>query len=290
MINDLLSEGVLVAAVALVTMPLLARRFSRAFRPVELTRYNSATMGTGMALLLTALVICAVPVVTSLAGAGLTDRHFFPGDAVIGWISAVIAVTLIAAGAIGRRRSRAVERRLVVEPSIGVHVARPRYELVVLPSQQPMAYAVGGEHPQVVLTSGLIATLTVTELVSVVEHEAAHIRLGHRRHLAVIAMLDPLASWMPPVRRLLEVTRLALERAADSATTNRSATRSALLRLNGVSTAPGIAAFTAGDVVNRLEALSMPEVSPNASIRAGLYLTAVSLWAASIAALWLFWF
>lgn len=290
MISDLLAEAVLVAAVALVTMPLVVRRFARAFRPVELTRYNSTTMGAGMALVLTALVVCAVPVVSAVVGADLIDRHFFPGDAVIGWISALIALALVAVGIVGRRRSLEIERRLMVEPTVGVHVVRPEFELVILPAERPMAYAVAGDHPQVVLTTGLMATLTVTELVSVVEHETAHIRLGHRRHLAIISLLDPLASWIRPIQRLLEVARMALERAADAATTDRSATRSALLRLSGVSSAPGIAAFTAGDVVERVEALAMPTSPHGGIIRTLLYAVAGCLGVASLIALLLFLF
>lgn len=229
MISDLLSESLIVATIGLVAMPLVARRVRTAFRPVELTRYNAVTMSSGVVLLFVALVVCAAPVVVALGGVSVFDRHFFPGDTAIGWLSAAAAMMLIGTMVVGYRRVRAVEARLRVEPSVGEHLALPRYDLVVLALDQPMAYAIGGYHPQIVISRGLLNRLSVSELVSVVEHEAAHISLRHRLHLTLIGMIEPAASWFVPVRRLVEAFRFALEHAADSRTTDRLATRRALL-------------------------------------------------------------
>ncbi|MEZ5175167.1 MAG: M48 family metalloprotease [Acidimicrobiia bacterium] len=290
MIQDLLAEGVLVATIGLVAMPLVSRRFRTAFSPTQLTRYNSVTMITGLALLLVALVACAVPVARAIAGVELPDRHFFPGDAIVGWVSAAVAFVVVGSFAIGYRRTRNLERILAVEPSLGIHIDRGDHELIILATAHSIAYAVGTrQHRQIVISEGLMAKLSVRELVAVVEHEAAHLRLGHRSDLALIAMVEPLSVVLAPLRRLTEVARAGLERAADAATSDHAATRSALLTLSGMNPHPGVAAFTSGDLADRVDALAIAE-TPNAALRAALYAVASTLAGVSAWTLVRFWF
>ena len=288
MIASVLSEAVLLATIALGAMPLVARRFRDTFGTVELTRFNAATMSSGMLLLFIALVACAVPVVAAITGASVADRHFFPGDTLVGWFSGLTAMTLIAIAAIGTLRTNRIGRRLTIEAAIGYHIERHGYDLVVLDSSDSVAYAVNKSTPQVVLTTGLIAELAVDELVSVVEHEAAHIRLNHKNHLRLVGLLEPVAA-LRPAGRLINTHRLSLERAADRATSNHAATASALLKLTGVRVAAGVAGFTAGDVIDRLEALNgAPHASANAT-KVMLYGIAASLILLSVTTLAAFW-
>jgi hypothetical protein len=289
MSSDILSEALIVATIALVGMPLVARRVRTAFRPVELTRYNAVTMSSGVVLLFVALVVCAVPAVIALGGGSVLDRHFFPGDAIVGWLSATAALVLIVTTVVGYRRVRDIEARLWIEPSIGAHFSLAGFDLVALSVNEPMAYAIGGPHPQVVITSGLLDRLSVPELVSVVEHEMAHISLNHRLHMTLVGMIEPAASWFYPVRRLVEAFSFALEHAADSGTSDRSATRRALLAVNGVSAPVGVAAFSAGNVVERLDALGRDEMPPRASARALMYALAMALGGISLTTLIVFW-
>ncbi len=285
MSGDVLSEALIVATIGLVAMPLVARRVRTAFRPVELTRYNAVTMSSGVLLLFVALVVCAAPAIIAVGGGSMLDRHFFPGDTVVGWLSAATAAMLITTMVIGYRRVRRVEARLRIEPMIGEHFRLAGYDLVVLSTRQPLAYAIGGRRAQVVITQGLLVDLSVPELVSVVEHESAHISLHHRLHLTLIGMLEPAASWFLPVRRLVEAFRFALEHAADSRTSDRSATRRALLTVSGAPAVAGVAAFTAGNVIDRLDALVGEEVSPRASTRTLMYASAVMLGGIALTAL-----
>lgn len=288
MTADLLSESVLVATLALVAMPLVAHRVRASFRPVELTRFNASTLGGGLALLTVALIACAIPVVLAVTGTAVADRHFFPGDEVIGWISAGAVVAIALTTMLSLRRTRRIGRRLTIEPYIGFHIPRDGYHLVVLDSDELLAYAVNEGDPQVVITTGLVDILEVGELVAVVEHETAHLELNHRIHLRLIGILEPLAR-LRPVGQLIAATRLALEVAADSATSDRSNTRSALLRTAGVKPAHGVAAFTAGDMMQRVEALD-PAGSPHSQrARPLLYLLAFSLASISTATLVVFW-
>ena len=288
MITDVLSEAVLLATLALVAMPMIARKVRTAFRPTELTRFNASTLGSGLVLLTVALIACAVPVILALTGTALADRHFFPGDTAVGWISAGAVVTLVATAVIGITRTTRIERRLHIEPSVGLHLRRHDYTIVVLSSDNPIAYAVGHRHPQVVLTTGLISSLEVEELVSVVEHEAAHLQLNHRLHLRLISVVEPL-SRIKPIEKLASSLRLALELAADAATSNQRATRTALLKTSGVAVVPGLAAFAAGDIIDRIEALDEEADTRSSGTRNALYLVAASLVAMSISTLAVFW-
>ncbi|MCL1602065.1 MAG: M56 family metallopeptidase [Actinomycetia bacterium] len=283
------SVALIVATVSLVAMPLLARRVRAAFRPVELTRYNAVTMSSGVVLLCIALVVCAVPVIVAVGGGSMLNRHFFPGSSIVGWFSAITAVTLIVTMGIGYRRVRKVEDRLRIEPSVGVHFTLAGHELVVLSAHQPLAYAIGGHHPQVVITDGLLEQLSVPELVSVVEHEAAHLSLNHRLHLTLVGMLEPVASWFFPTRWLVDALASALEHAADSQTTDWFATRRALLAISGAPAVAGVAAFTAGNLVDRLDALGGHQATPDTPIRTLMYASAMMLGGISLTTLVVFW-
>lgn len=289
MIREILPELLIVATASLVALPLLALRVKSAFRPVELTRYNAVTMTSGLTFLLIALVLCAVPIVASIGGGSVISRHFFPGGAAIGWVSALGASVLLITLLVGVRRAWRVESRLLVEPDIGEHYHHGTHELVVLDLAEPLAYAIGGRTPQVVITTGLADLLSDSEIVSVVEHEVAHIDLDHRPHLILVGMLKPLASVFGPVRRLMEAALLALETAADSKTSDSRSTRSALLKLSGVPATPGIAAFTAGDVVARLDALAATDRPVDKTARILMWGTAAGLVAISLGNLVVFW-
>ncbi|KAA3641732.1 MAG: hypothetical protein DWP92_00740 [Armatimonadetes bacterium] len=289
MIRELLPEMLVVATAGLVALPILARRVRAAFRPIELTRFNAATMSSGMILLLVALLLCSVPLVVTIGGGSVIDRHFFPGGALVGWVSALGVVLLMVAFSVGFRRAWEVETRLTIENGIGVHHDMGAYGLVILDAEQPLAYAIGGHDPQVVITTGLVEILTPSEVAAVIEHEAAHISLGHRPHLILVGMLRPIAAMFAPARWLVDAALLALETAADSRTTDLVSTRGALLKLSGVAAAPGVAAFTAGDVVARLNAMAELDQPLAKPARAIMYAMACGMVGISLTTLVVFW-
>ena len=288
--SSLLSEAVLVTTAGLVSLPLLSHRFRRALRPNEHVRFNTATMVAGLVLLEVALLVCAVPVIAGLWSGPSLDRHFFPGDTAIGWVSATLAILLAGSVAFGAIQLRRAEARLRIEPWVGLHEQRDGYDLVVLEMEQPLAYAVAGRARLVVITSGLVDRLSDAELDAVVAHELAHLRLGHRRALAVLAAAEAIAMLVRPLRRVMAAARFAIEHAADAATNDHSATRRALQKLGGVDVTPAVAAFTAGEVADRIHALSTPPtIRPGWRIRAGLYTAASGMAAMSVAVLVAYW-
>ena len=91
-------------------------------------------------------------------------------------------------------RSGLRHRRLRVQPS-------PHSELVVLPIDQPTAYAVPGRPGHIVVSRGMLRALDDDERRVLLAHERAHLRLRHDQYLrlvdiavAVVPLLAPMAS------------------------------------------------------------------------------------------------
>lgn len=85
----------------------------------------------------------------------------------------------------------------------------------VLPAAEPLAYAGGVLRPRAVVTTGLLDLLDPTEREAVLEHEGAHLRLGHPRLLLLGAAVARAYRFLPPVRRTWAGLRRELEAAAD---------------------------------------------------------------------------
>jgi hypothetical protein len=290
-VSEILAEAVLVSTAGLIALPLVTRRFRRSFRRSEHARFDAAAIGGGLVLLEVALVACALPAVASALGIEVSDRHFFPGEDVIGWISAVAATALAASVIFGYQRFRRADARLLVEPSIGCHEDRGWFELVTLDSALLLAYAHDGEHRQVVITSGLVSLLTLSELRAVIDHELGHLRQGHQRFLGLAAALDPAARIVPLLGRIIDNLRLSIEFCADDAVRDRAAARRALIRLSFPGPPQPAAAFAAADIAERVEALGeLPRSGSSGVPRRLLYTTAGTFVAVSLAALLVYWF
>ncbi|SEG69532.1 Peptidase family M48 [Thermomonospora echinospora] len=122
----------------------------------------------------------------------------------------------------------------------------------------PIALAIPGRRGGVLVSRGLLTELTSPELRVVFEHEGSHLRHRHHRYLAAGALA---AGLLPPLRRLDERLRLAVERWADEDAAEavgdrvlvaRTVARVALARSQGWGAVPG---FAESGVVQRVEAL-----------------------------------
>ncbi len=106
----------------------------------------------------------------------------------------------------------------------------------MLPTVVPLAYSVDGPDPQIVLSTGLVASLADDQLAAVVAHERAHIRHGHGRWLRAAATAASTLRWWPPAHRSHRILRAAIERWADETASRgdahaRHALRSALIEV-----------------------------------------------------------
>ncbi len=87
--------------------------------------------------------------------------------------------------------------------------------LIVIPTDEVVAFASGIRKPRVIVSSGLLNLLEPPEQDAVIEHELAHLHLGHPRILFLGATIALAYSWLPPVHRAFNGLRRELEAAAD---------------------------------------------------------------------------
>lgn len=110
------------------------------------------------------------------------------------------------------RRARQLARP---DSWLGYHERHPGHELVVIPTDSFLAYAIDGSPPQIVISEGLCDRLDDDMIGFVIAHERAHLRLRHRRYLLVAAVVDALCGAISLIARSTLALRLAVERAAD---------------------------------------------------------------------------
>jgi Zn-dependent protease with chaperone function len=266
----------------LLALPGALRSLGARLSPSEWCRSVSCCLRGGRLAIHAGLALAAVPVALGAVGADhlahachRTLTAGLPGPAVVGWL----AVGLLADSALaslGRRREdRAALTRLRAEPWLGRHRDDDGVDLVTLPCADQVAYAVPGRRGlagQIVVSSGLAATLDDEELRSVLRHERAHLRHGHHRPLRLARDLEARFGWLPAVRASAATLRLAVERAADEdaaavSPDARPAVRRALVKATALALGP-VPAFTdAGTVAPRLRALAAPPPDPTVAAR-----------------------
>ena len=150
----------------------------------------------------------------------------------------------------------------------------------MLQTDVPVALAVPGRRGGVLVSRGLMAALDPAELGVVFQHEGSHLRHNHHRYLAAGALA---AEMLPPLRRLNERMRFALERWADEdaaeAVGDRELVARTIARVALLQPRPGsgpLGAFADSGVVRRVEALMAtapgrnPIVGPMSLLGTGL--------------------
>lgn len=251
-------------------------RLWRALRPRTVLRQVAACLVVSVLLTYTGLMLLAAPALAGLRphpGLLAMCRRLLIGPGPLGTLGTCAAASLVAvslASLVMRMwRSRRDRRDLRIEFGLGHHEPRPGYDLVTLPSHVPLAYSLGGRHPQVVVSHGLRSRLGERELAAVVAHEAAHLRGRHDRWLALASLLETALWFAPWARPTLATLRLALERWADdeaAGAVGRKALRAALVVTATAGAAPlpsQVAALTSDDgLATRLALLSDEAARP----------------------------
>lgn len=138
-------------------------------------------------------------------------------------------------------------------------------DLCVVDSPHPDAYALPGRPHRIVVTTGMLRSLSPAERQALFAHERAHNAGGHYRFLLAAELA---AHCHPCLRRVRDRVQLAAERAADEAAatavgdrhlTARAIARAALAAHASPSTRPDFAsAATTGPVPQRVAALLAP--------------------------------
>jgi Zn-dependent protease with chaperone function len=128
----------------------------------------------------------------------------------------------------------------------------------IVASAQPLAYAVPGRPGHVVVSVGMIRSLSADERRVLFAHEHAHLRLGHHRFLAAGEVA---AAALPVLRPLLRQLRFATERWADEAAAHEIGDRALVARAIARAALAGQPAgvqpltFTGSGVAARVDAL-----------------------------------
>lgn len=232
-----------VAGLVLASLPALVRRLGLRLPVREWSALCLIALVGAAALVESALIAWATPAVFDAIGLhdlakscasmlGLVGVIGWPGSAFA--FSVAIVLPVLAVRNVRRLRGRT--HSVWIEAELGEHDHRGDVEIVLLPTAAPLAYSVDGPDPQIVLSTGLVASLADDQLAAVVAHERAHIRHEHGRWLRAAAVAASTLRWWPPAQRSHRILRAAIERWADEAASHgdasaRHALRSALIEV-----------------------------------------------------------
>ncbi len=269
-----MSNLFLPATLVLLTLPAFLARWGRSVAPQVRARLQAGVLAAGLGFLALALLSAAAPTVVCSVRhqhldplCELAASHAPAGGAFTGWLALALALVLVGAAARGIWKGWRTQRDLRVESWIGAHDAFGAHELVVLPSETPIAITVPGRPGQIVLSRGILDTLDSRESSAVLRHEEAHLNYRHWRYFAVCSAAAASVGWMPFVGRSVGALRLSLEQWADRVAAESLGTGAPVasaLRL--IATAPPLASNAMSfspveTVAARLRALENPQVS-----------------------------
>lgn len=211
--------------VALLTVPAAAVHSS--VGAALTVRTASTAIVAGFSAVLAGLVLAAVPLLIRLHDGQASMEHqgaidhlspvglggWLAAAALAAWGTALAARSMLRSGR-ARRRAR-IPSWAHSQSTSALHGC----DVVVADRRERFAFAVPGTEPQIVLSRGLVDALSATEAHAVACHEAAHIRLGHHRHLAVFNTYLVLWGVVPGASTVAARLRRAVEEWADDVAT-----------------------------------------------------------------------
>lgn len=278
------------AAFVLASLPVLLHRAGRRLPPAEWTMLCVVALAGAVVLVEVALLLLAAPIVFSIVGldslAAACEDMLGPLAAIGQWIGPAAAAAALALPAVVVYQWRRISGRsaaLWIEPGLGRHEPGADFELVVLPTDEALAYCVARPWGQVVVSEGLVRRLPPDQLAAVMAHEQAHLACRHGAMLRLTATAAKVLAWWPPARGSDRVVRSAIEQWADDVAINgdhrrRRALRSALLSLAMVEPPRGVPAFSPAEATaDRVVALEGDDADERAApmMRLGMYLPGV---------------
>lgn len=271
---------VLALGFGLLLLPGAAVRRWAGLSPRDWSRLNDASLRLGLWGLRAGLAMAAAPTVLFTLGieeAAATCHQLFgpapAGGLPGGWLSLTALGGLEVRMWQSRRRTATTAELLRVEAWLGRHSSVRGVDVVFIPIDEPLAYAIDRPDPQVVISDGLARVLTDDEVDAVVRHELSHLTHGHQRHLTLAAAVGSALGWLPAIRRSLDALTLGVERWADEDAAaarpmERSLVRSALMKVTSSMLLP-VPSFSEGcTILDRLIALERDAPQPTASARA----------------------
>lgn len=220
----------------------------------------TVALATGLLLCLTAVVALAEVPPTSVLGHwsphALRDSIHMPPE--VGAVGGTIATLLVCSAAVHALRVAAQARRssaaaAVLPPAGG--------DLVLVNDDSAIAYAIPGRHHRIVVSTGMLRTLSATQRRALLAHEAAHLRQHHHIYVQLGRLAAAANPLMRPVSHAVD---LAVERWADEVAAREIGDRRAVahaLAAAALAHAPAPGGALAGaqtDIIDRIRVLLAP--------------------------------
>ncbi len=261
--------AIVAVGIAFLILPGALRESLTRAKPQFWARIAAGSLITGATLLAVGLLAMAMPTLLTSIGAhhlAALCRRLIHDTLALGHPGGITAAVFLlvigiraAGGMMAIRRSR---QATLLEHWVGTHHPGEGHDLVVVPTDTPIAMSSSLPRAQIILSTGLVKSLRQEEVEMVVRHELSHIRGRHHRYLELATVIENTLGWLPPVRSSTQVLRLGLERWADEEAAGpdpaaRRALRSALLRTTGLHVMPGYATLGTPEMLTcRAQALA----------------------------------
>lgn len=268
-----LPAGALLGVVAAPLARRLGPRASARLLPLTAILVAASTLVALAAVAV--LVLARVAEIAEIGRISVPALPAGPGEVPLP-VGVGVGVTVAFSLGVAGRRAVRVLAETVQAHRVCRHLVRRSDGVHLLDDDCPRAFAVAGPTGRVVVSSGMIRSLSGPEQAAVLAHERSHLRRRH--HLGLLAV-QVAAAADPLLRPLLAVTALAVERDADedAAVTvgDRRVVALALARAGLAGAAAGRSAAgraaapasglgaAVGDVPLRVEALLAPPVRPH---------------------------
>jgi Zn-dependent protease with chaperone function len=208
------SAGAAVLTAVLSPLVLTVGRWQLLHPRAALTAWFVAFfLGLSLAAAAVAGSVMAAVTVSEVASHGQAVLVTAGGWLGLGAFGAVIAfVATSAADSTGAEQSSQVAAALAKSRE-----ERGGFTLVRFRCDQPIACAVPGKHPEILLSTAMEETLTVSQLQAVLAHECAHLRQWHGWAVRIAQINALCLPRVLPGRALQRATVLLIELAADDA-------------------------------------------------------------------------
>lgn len=224
---------VIVGTAALAVPAVSSWMLSPRLTPAHHARWSALSLVLGAATVETGLILHSLPTVAYLIGSSARPgdsviAHVSPGGVVAGVVTALLATVVgwrVGCASIRLRRHRRLAR---ADAWLGEHIFEGGHEVVVLPTEATMAYAIPGEPSQIVVSAGLVRRLPASLLDVVIRHERAHLHHRHDRFLRLATVVRHAFAWLPLAALSCQALSDAIERWADESAVTASGERRAL--------------------------------------------------------------
>jgi Zn-dependent protease with chaperone function len=188
------------AGFGLLTLPAAMRRVGRRLVPRQWAVLCAVALFGGVALVIASLLVIAAPRALDAVGLPAAARAcehmlggLYPGGFVVWTAATVLELSMVMLGAKAVIHARRSVRRASIASAAGVRLRhRAPLDVVVMPDDRSCALSVpqGRRGGRVMISQGMVDTLSSSELDAVCAHEAAHLRFSHQRYLVLAVLVE----------------------------------------------------------------------------------------------------